>query len=297
MMTVIIPTRSRPDDLIKAIASVINQIRQPDELVIVDQSIGDESHLAVEKLLRQQDNIILKYIHDSAISGLVEAKQIGVAVAGADIICFLEDDIVLEREYLYEIEKGFCDIPKMKGCCGVVTNPPKRSGFYNMFFKLFRRGIFADNRMDVFIGNSNGFIQSNVLSGGLSAWKSEVFKVIKFDVVNGFFMLEDMEFSTRAAKHFGGLLYINPKARLAHYCSSVNREGLGHRYQRKVVEYIMYYKKRKQWTGAHFDIAWLLFGLMWESLAQVFLKWSVRPFIGYVGGLMKGITKRVNNII
>lgn len=294
MITVIVPTRNRPDDLANAISSIITQLRQPDELLIIDQSPGNESRNLVERLLTNETKINLNYIHESSISGLVEAKQVGVSKARGNIICFLEDDIVLEHDYLYQIEKGFNENAEMLGCCGVVTNPPIRPWGYNIVFQIFHRGIFRDPRVGLygnFSGDNHKFILSDVLSGGLSAWRSNVFSTVSFDVANSFFMLEDMEFSTRVAKHFGHFLYINPNAKLAHYSSSVNRELLGPRQRRKLIEYITYYKKRREWPGAHFDIAWLLFGLMGEALFQSMGAKSINPLVGYLKGIREGIFK------
>lgn len=296
MITVIIPTRNRPDDLVKAIISVINQIQQPDELIIIDQSSSPESRLIVESILKNHNVIRLKYVHDASIPGLVAAKKVGISKAEGDLICFLEDDVVLEKEYLDEIKKGFDSNAKMMGCCGVVTNPPRRSVLYNVLFKLFRRGIFVDPRVDVFsdVGaNNQQLVLSNVLSGGLSAWKLDVFKVVQFDDANGFFMLEDMEFSTRVARHFSSFLYINPNAKLAHNASSVNRDTMWLRQRRKTIEYIAYYKKRKKWKGAHINILWLLVGLMGESICHAVLSRSIKPFVSFVLGIKDGLLKKI----
>lgn len=300
MLTVIVPTRNRPDDLGKAISSIIDQIRKPDELIIVDQSLGDESRNIVEYLLLDKKQINLNYIHDPSIPGLVAAKQAGVYKANGDLICFLEDDVVLEKEYLYQIEKGFYSTPEMLGCCGIVTNPPVRGGLYNMLFKVFRRGIFADPRVDIFgsvTEYNQKLILSDVLSGGLSAWKANVFKVVPFDAVNGFFMVEDMEFSTRVAKHFGHVLFINPNARLAHHFSKVNRDVKWQRQRRKIVEYFTYYKKRKDWSGAHFDMLFLLLGVLGESIYHVFSTRSIKPLISLALGIKDGVLKKlIHNI-
>ena len=53
-------------------------------------------------------------------------------------------------------------------------------------------------------------IPSDYISGGLSAYRREVFEAVPFDVENGFFALEDIDFSTRVARAYGSRLYINP---------------------------------------------------------------------------------------
>ena len=79
-------------------------------------------------------------------------------------------------------------------------------------------------------------IRCDVLSGGLSCWRRRLFEVVEFDTTNGFFMLEDIEFSTRVVRAMGHHLYINPQARLEHHCSPVNRDRHGTRQRRKMIE-------------------------------------------------------------
>jgi GT2 family glycosyltransferase len=132
-----------------------------------------------------------------------------------------------------------------------------------------------------------------MLSGGLSAWRREVFKVVPFDVLNGFHMFEDIDFSTRVARHFGARLYINPNARLEHHCSPINREILGPRQRRKLTECIVYYKKRRDWPGATFALPWLLLGMLMEAVLQSYSARSLGPLQGYFSGLRDGFTKKV----
>ncbi len=294
MLTAVIPTRNRPGDLAKAVASIRAQTRPPDEFIIVDQSPGDESRILVESLMSGDGRIQLVYIHDPRISGLVEAKRVAAERAGGDIVCFLEDDVILEPDYIERIEQGFSDRPEMVGCCGIVTNPPRQLPGYEFIYHLFHRGIFRDVRVGLyerFNGRGHPLIASDVLSGGMSAWRHEVFSVVPFDVANGFFMMEDIDFSTRVARHFGPRLYINPNARLEHHWSPVNREVLAPRQRRKLTEYIVYYKKRRDWPGTTFALPWLLLGLLLEAAIRSLSARSFGPLQGYFAGMRDGFAK------
>jgi GT2 family glycosyltransferase len=296
IVSAVIPTRNRPNDLIKAVASVCTQTRQPDELIIVDQSSDNKSLVLVDALMMKYTNVKLIYIHDSFISGLVDAKRVAVENAAGDIVCFLEDDVILETDFIEQIEKGFFVQPEMLGCCGIITNPPQQTVIYEVLFQLFHRGIFKDIRVGLygkFSGRENSLIASDKLSGGLSAWHRDVFKVVSFDVLNGFHMFEDIDFSTRVSRVFGPRLYINPNARLAHYCSPVNREILGQRQRRKITECIVYYKKRRSWSGATLALIWLLLGMFIEVFFQCYSARSFEPVQGYFSGLCDGFAKQV----
>ena len=94
-----IPTINRPDDLKKAVESIVEQTRLPDELIIVDQSSDNKSKIIVENILKKFPQIKLKYIWDSKIKGLVQARQVAQVKSVGSLLLFGEDDIILEKEY------------------------------------------------------------------------------------------------------------------------------------------------------------------------------------------------------
>jgi GT2 family glycosyltransferase len=292
LISAVIPTKNRPHELRRAVASVYSQSRPPQELLIIDQSGSDASRRAVSEVASAARGIELVHVHDPDIPGLVAAKQAAVARARGDIVCFLEDDIVLDPDYVASIERGFLDHPDMLGCCGVVTNLPALPPLYARMFHLFHRGIFHDPRVGVH-GAAHGadapLIRSAYLSGGLSAYRREVFAAIPFDVQNDFFMLEDIDFSTRAARRFGERFYINPAARLEHHMSPVNRAVLAPRQRRKLREFLVFYKKRRQIPGAAPALCLLLGGLLLEAGYQVVAARHPAPFLGYFLGLWDGV--------
>jgi GT2 family glycosyltransferase len=295
LITAVIPTRNRPADLERAVASVLAQSRPPDELAIIDQSRDDASRVRVETLFRHAARTpALDYVHDPTIAGLVAAKKAAVARAKGDIVCFLEDDVVLEADYIREIERGYLETPGMIGACGIVTGLPPMPPFYFRLFHFFHRGIFHDPRVGVHgvAGGDGRLIPSSYLSGGLSAYRREVFEAVPFDVANAFFALEDIDFSTRVARRFGPHLYINPNARLAHHMSPVDRAALGARERRKVREFLVFYKKRRGEARPR-HLALLLTGLFLEAAFRGLQHRSLSPMPGYFRGLWDGLLWKV----
>jgi glycosyltransferase involved in cell wall biosynthesis len=108
-ITAVIPTKNRPKDLVSAVQSIVIQSRRPSELVVIDQSDDETGKDLVHSLLLIS-GIPLIYIHDPKISGLVAAKCEAIKYVTGDLICFLEDDVVLEFDYLAEIEAGFVGV-------------------------------------------------------------------------------------------------------------------------------------------------------------------------------------------
>lgn len=298
-ITAVIPTRNRPDDLGKAVASVCVQTRPPDEFIIVDQSPGNESRELVASMMTDETRIRLVYIHDPKISGLVDAKRVAAERSSGDIVCFLEDDVILEPDYLQQIERGFAEHAGMLGCCGVVTNLPPLPSFYVTLFHLFHRGMFADRRVGIH-GFANGrdqaLIPSNYLSGGLSAYRREVFEAIPFDTANELFMTEDIDFSTRAVQRYGERFFLNPNARLEHHASPANRAAVGARQRRKVREFFVFYKKRRARLADVVAFSWLLCGLAIEACFAAVRYRHATALTGFAAGFADGVRWRVREV-
>lgn len=297
-ITAVIPTKNRPIDIEHAVRSILSQRKRPFQLLVIDQSDSEASRELVIRMCADVPEVVLDYVHDPAIAGLVAAKAASLGLARGDVVCFLEDDVVLEPDYFAEIEAGFLQRPDMLGCCGVVVDVGPMPRGYVSFFQIFHRGIFMDPRVGVHghvVGKGHALIPSPALSGGLSAWRSEVFDVVCFDTANDFFMLEDMDFSTRAAAELGNRFFINPNARLEHHASPVNRARLPARQRRKIREYIVFYKKRHNQPSAFATLIWLLLGLLLESCFQSIRHQSIGLIGNYFSGLRDGIKWQVRS--
>jgi len=295
-ISVIIPTKDRERDLRKAINSIATQLRHPDQLIVVDQSIdriSEEDLSKIRKIL--QKGCGLEYIHNTSISGLVEAKHVGAARAFGSIVCFLEDDIVLEREYISEIEAQFCNVPSMIGCSGVVTNAPCNNMAYLFFHGLFHKGIFFDPRPRVYANLASlgdRPIQSPAISGGLSAWRREVFQSVHFDLASGFHMLEDVDFSFRVQQQYGPCLFINPRARLEHNFAPAGRDSFGPRESRKIREFITFYRKHRRDSRDTVWLIWLLLGIALAACTSSIRYRTLKPLLGLFEGLVLGLQKK-----
>ena len=169
---------------------------------------------------------------------------------------------------------------------------------YEYLFKLFHRGIFYDSRLNIGKNRdcqgSGELLPSRYLSGGISCYRKEVFEKVKFDTLNDFFMLEDIDFSTRAADFFGDECFvISTNMCLEHNMSPINRMQLKERWQRKLCEYITFYKKHSNKRWSLVNLIWLLIGMLGESVVSCLLFKNIRPLKGTVVGFYDGIRKKV----
>src|SRR5260370_30602633 len=115
----VVPTRERPQDLQKLLASLLQQARLPDELIVVDQSKGGESHALAKESMGAQLWEHCAYVHNSSIRGVSAARNVGIRAAHSHGVIFLDDDVVLTSDCLEAMESAFVANPGYAGIAGV----------------------------------------------------------------------------------------------------------------------------------------------------------------------------------
>lgn len=101
LVSVIIPTMDRPDQLKRAVRSVFNQTYDEIELVIIEEGVPEAkvpTLLSTTKI--QPDNLI--HIFNEAPSGLAAARNQAAAHCSGEYLAFLDDD---DEWYPTKIEK------------------------------------------------------------------------------------------------------------------------------------------------------------------------------------------------
>lgn len=94
LVSIIIPTYSRPQFIIRAIQSALSQTYRPIEIIVVDDNgIGSKYQIETENLLKEYINQkLIKYIaHPYNMNGAA-ARNTGIQASKGDYITFLDDD-------------------------------------------------------------------------------------------------------------------------------------------------------------------------------------------------------------
>jgi glycosyltransferase involved in cell wall biosynthesis len=102
LITTVIPTYNRPEKTLRALASVLNQSRLPDEVIIVD----DASNPPFE-INSNFDQTKIKLVQHQKNLGVSSARNTGIAKAKGDWIAFLDSDDEWDR---FKIEKQVQDV-------------------------------------------------------------------------------------------------------------------------------------------------------------------------------------------
>lgn len=252
VFSLIICTYKRANPLLKLLHSVSKQALYPNEILIIDGSPDDETN----QMLLQNTFTNLKYYKvEEKDRGLTKQRNFGIAKihSNSEIVCFLDDDTILEHNYFEEIIKTYTIFPEALGVGGYISNEttwikilddyiPKINEFVFDGWKrkdgsrfVWRKRLGLDsNKPPGFLpefshGRSIGFLppsgkiyQVEQLMGGVSSFKKEVFYKFQFSTYfEGYGLYEDADFTLRLSKT--GKLFVNTAAQLGHFHDASGR--------------------------------------------------------------------------
>ena len=251
--TLIICTYMRPVPLLTLLQSVKEQTIYPNKILIVDGSTNNDT----ADILKTNQFQNLKYFKvPSEHRGLTRQRNYGIAKVEniIEIICFLDDDIVLTRTYFENLLNTYQSHPDALGVGGFIIDDtisceyvgenyqPTSKEFYfdgwkrkegSRFVMRKRFGLDSDcppgfsslyshGRSVGFLPPSDKVYEVEQLMGGVSSFKKSVFETLQFSTYfEGYGLYEDADFSIRVAKK--GKLYLNTTAKLNHYHDASGR--------------------------------------------------------------------------
>jgi len=244
--TLIICTYMRPNQVLSLLESVRAQTLYPDEIIIVD---GSRDSLTKEILQRNLfDNLKYHQVSDKD-RGLTRQRNFGIVHTdvNSDVICFLDDDTLLEPDYFKELLRTYEVFPDALAVGGYISNEikwekvsrdykPQISEFVydgwkrkdaSRFITRKKLGLvsdlqpavapdFSNGRSVSFLPPSGKIYKVEQLMGGVSSFRKSVFDLQKFSTYfEGYGLYEDADFCYRLLKH--GNLYVNTAAKLEHH--------------------------------------------------------------------------------
>lgn len=216
----IICTRNRKSELERCLESISRQTLFPDEVVIVDGSDTD----SLPALLNEQrfKQLILIYKHTDP--GLTRQRNIGAGLVKGDVILYLDDDVVLENNYISEIMMIFREKnnENIGGVTGNIVNMKQTDSkivkiIKKIFFLSdFGNGNFKLSGCPTYPSGKNYVRQTEFLSGCNMAYRASVLSEFCFDEnMKGYCYWEDADFSYRVSRKYNN--YYTPYAELWHF--------------------------------------------------------------------------------
>lgn len=242
----------RAEPLLTLLKSVQKQTLYPDEILIIDGSINDETKIILEN--NQFENLKYFLVSDEN-RGLTKQRNFGINKVGdiIEIVCFLDDDTVLEEDYFQKIMNTYKDYPKALGVGGYIINETKwekvnkdyKVSINEFYFDGWKRkdgsrfvlrkklnldsdcppGFspgFSHGRSVGFLPPSGKVYEVEQLMGGVSSFRKHVFDRLSFSTYfEGYGLYEDADFTLRVSKT--GKLYLNTAAKLDHFHAASGR--------------------------------------------------------------------------
>jgi len=113
-LSVIIVTYKRPQELSNALTSVIKQTILPQEIFVIDNGNDQATHALIEKRKQEfaKKSIALYYVNNDRDDSLSVARNMGVELSHGSFISFVDDDIILGKDYHERIFKVFRQKPQ-----------------------------------------------------------------------------------------------------------------------------------------------------------------------------------------
>lgn len=160
LISVIICTYNRCESLRGTLKSLETIFIPPDlvwELLVIDNNSSDKTSETVGSFL-SRGTLPLKYVFEP-VAGLSTARNRGVLESSGEILAFLDDDVVVSRQWLIEVRKAFAQYDA--ACVGgrvllddTSPRPPWWDRTYDVAVGEFDRGtqVIVDQSEETLIG-------------------------------------------------------------------------------------------------------------------------------------------------
>ncbi len=286
-LSVVICTKDRPAELDLCLGSLSRQTRLPAEVIVVDASTNLPEREVNEFRSRIGPECNVELLR--AAPGLTRQRNIGVQVASGSVVLFLDDDTVLDENYVKEIAAVYEQDheSKIAGAGGAIIPDPTlresrlRRAFRRVFLlPSFGRGRVKRSGYQEFAFSPRELLEVEFLSGCNMSYRREVFDCLHFDErLTGYALGEDLHFSYAVSRR--SRLVLTPHARLEHREAGGGRPVSKDKLEMAVLHHLLFF--REQVAAGPLD--WLCY--FWSLLGG--LLWTLRhPGEGRLAGVLRG---------
>lgn len=284
-ISIIIPTFNRPVDLAETIDSILIQTVLPNEILIV----GESSDLGTEAIVKsfaskfQSKSIDIIYILNSRQGGLTAARNMGVARSKGDVILFLDDDVILDKDFISGILNVYALYPNAKGVQGYWGDIINQSVSYKIVNGVNRSFLLFNTQRDkcavmcsfnqIYPHPLTKIIECQWLSGCNHSYIRSIFDEFKYDEkLIRYALGEDLDFSYRIYKEYPNSLYITPHAKLFHKSAQVSKVLIKQlSYIRAIYSRYIFYKNIDISMKSRVCFLWSRIGIIIKYIFIIFI--------------------------
>jgi GT2 family glycosyltransferase len=215
----------RPYDLDRTLRS-INKANGFDSLIrqiiIIDQSEDNKTKQIITKFKKT------KYYYQNEKSS-TKARNFGVTMSKTPFVVFLDDDVIVSKDFFVQLEKAIKNNPKAILFGGNINPPANNKYKIKLWIKLIKTIFLHENffkNQAVLINGRNGMYKRFLKNKPISVeWiscccmivKRDIFNLIKFDEkLKGYAFGEDVLFTNTIVQKFGKVALLIPSAKIQH---------------------------------------------------------------------------------
>jgi glycosyltransferase involved in cell wall biosynthesis len=322
-VSVLIPTKNRPKDVLTCVGSVNNQSVKPGEIIIVDASDED----GLDALIRSDSGGETKIVYVRTEAGLTHQKNIGVQKSSGDIVLILDDDIILDEDYIKEIVKVFnnpcfdaigCVFgehiwpnkdDKRDGATETLVCSIRRTlvvWIYSLvnsrlFLTLFflqgtasKTGKFRLSGFQTYPSNPEASVYATEFApGGFTAYYKKVLNEFKFDEnLKGYAWGEDADFSYRISRKYKNIC--TTKAKVLHVSKTSKIANYAYSKMRIEHHHYLFKKNFPQALRNRFAFNMSVLGLFLRELVWAAMTHNSQGVKGFLDGLRAAHEKNSN---
>jgi len=259
-ISVIIPTYNRSSE----ISETLNCLKESKirEIIIIDQSTIDSEVKNIKELCESFSipGVAIKYVHsDFPSTACARNKGLDCSDTHSKIICYLDDDVSVKKNYFETIISKFNNYPNLYGVAGFRYYPV--SDLQYIFDLLFLTPFFLRNYdrdacrvlspySNTYPINLNKDIYAQWFPGFNTAYKKEILQKYKFDSnLGGYSLAEDLEFSYSLFLKNKEALLLTPDTLVEHRYSQIERANIKKiSYINQVDHFYFYWKYRDSFS-------------------------------------------------
>lgn len=278
------------EECLPSVISAVEHDNQHHEIIVVDNGSADESVRFVENQFPQ-----IKLITLDKNYGFGEGNNIGVKAATNDIVILLNNDMVVDKNFLRPLLNGFTDADVFAVSSQIFLQDLNRrreeTGKTSVRFRFGAFEYFHENVSENLCG---GYYPTYWAGGGSSAFDKRKFLALGgFDNLFSPCYLEDTDISHIAWKHGWRILFA-PESKVYHKHRASSIKRFGEQYINVIVEKNKYLFTWKNVTDSAFLLSHFLFlpaRLAYFTLTRKGFS-AIRSFILALGQFPKALARR-----
>ncbi|MCX7927008.1 MAG: glycosyltransferase [Candidatus Omnitrophica bacterium] len=304
MISVIINTKDRLNELCRCVGSLIKQEQLPHELIIVDASVDYSKHKKSLMDIIRDSGIDFKFLHTAA--GNSYQRNIGIRNLNKDskFVCFLDDDVILYPDVIRNFIKKFdrnSDIFAIQG----VEVDRKPQHFLGKMVRFFFFLGYEGKKWSLLPSGEHVMVIRPSHDTEIKSFKTccvclrrEVLDYFLFDEwFKGYAFLEDYDFSYRIGRKYK--MIISPDIRILHRSEDAKRINNFEKSKMFIINkgYFFFKNIHKKTILNYAAFIWSLIGQVVLNFGKSIYKKDTGYFFGTSRGflaLMGGILRRKN---